>query len=422
VSDPGENRGAKLSANDILEAGAKRLETELAGNPLQRGRLAFVIGNVYLQMGEDRRAAPLFDRAIDLLALGEGDAIERSKALRQRAFLASRASEFEKALVLLGRADALLGADDKPVRLERAFVAATRANTLRSEGRYEAAIAEFRESIRVTRELDGEKSSKLGSLYNNLGLALQEHGDLNEAIDALQAGYEVHFAAYGSDHPRTLSSAANLAAMLSNGGKHELAIGLASRVVATDARVLGGRGAQFGYDLNALGVVQFNARRFAQALATFDRAAQVFADAGGPEQEGYAQAVANKASCLLMSGDARHALEEAQRALKIRQAIVGADHRNTRLSQAQVAEALLGLERRTDAYAAAQAAAAKVEALDPPTRAVTLRALALAEAATGRAEQARAHAKQGLAAVGTRPMLSPEDAQVLADLTRLAGP
>src|SRR5206468_3653756 len=46
VSDPGENRGARLSANDILEAGAKRLETELAGNPLQRGRLAFVIGNV----------------------------------------------------------------------------------------------------------------------------------------------------------------------------------------------------------------------------------------------------------------------------------------------------------------------------------------------------------------------------------------
>src|SRR6185436_9009813 len=112
-------------------------------------RLAFVIGNVYLQMGDDRRAAPLFDRAIESLAVGEGDPIERSKALRQRAFIASRHSEFDAALALLARADALLVSEETPKRLERAFVAATRANTLRSQGKYEPAITEFREAIRV---------------------------------------------------------------------------------------------------------------------------------------------------------------------------------------------------------------------------------------------------------------------------------
>jgi non-specific serine/threonine protein kinase/serine/threonine-protein kinase len=71
VSDPGEARGNSITAREILDKGADRVNRELKGQPLVQGKLMHTIGTVYRRLG-------LFDRAQDLL---EQSLDVRTKAL-----------------------------------------------------------------------------------------------------------------------------------------------------------------------------------------------------------------------------------------------------------------------------------------------------------------------------------------------------
>jgi hypothetical protein len=96
--DPSFAQGKELSARDVLDVAANRLQTELAAQPLERSRLLTVIGETYSSLGEWERAEKTLLRAQELhLAGGSLESLEYMRVLRALATLESD----------LGRADAL---------------------------------------------------------------------------------------------------------------------------------------------------------------------------------------------------------------------------------------------------------------------------------------------------------------------------
>src|SRR5205814_9538597 len=67
VVDPDESRGATVTAREILDRGAARIDRDLATQPVVQARLLQTMGRVYTGLG-------LYDHAIDLL--------QRATALR----------------------------------------------------------------------------------------------------------------------------------------------------------------------------------------------------------------------------------------------------------------------------------------------------------------------------------------------------
>ncbi len=66
TSDPAEARGAEISAREVLERGAKRLEGELASEPSILARLLGVVGRVYQNLGDYPRSEELLHKAVGL--------------------------------------------------------------------------------------------------------------------------------------------------------------------------------------------------------------------------------------------------------------------------------------------------------------------------------------------------------------------
>jgi len=421
VSDPGENRGARLTANDILEVGAKRLETELADNPLQRGRLASTIGKVYMNMGEYRRSAAVLDQAIAWLNLGGADIVETTRALDRRAFVLAWFGEFDEALAKLTEAENLLARrHDNSAARERALIRGTRAGVLTSLDRVADGIAEYRAGLAEIAVLEGDKSLSVGWFYSNLGNALSQDGRYDEALAAFRRAEAIYRSMYGTDHAQTIVAVSDVARGLANVGEYDEAISLAVHVVEVAANVYGGKGRQLGTSLSTLGLVEMKAHHFGASVDAYEKALRVLAEAEYGLTDEYASVLADYASCLLLMDALQRARETAQEALTIRIQVLGRTHGSTRESYAQLAQMLSALGKNGEALENAQLAAGDLERLDPVRQAYVLRALALAEAANGLTEAAGVHATRGLKAVDERPMLSIADPSLTKDLRRLA--
>ena len=64
VSDPSEARGNAITAREILDSGAAKIQTELANQPLVQARLMNTIGDVYSELGLYGEADPLLERSL----------------------------------------------------------------------------------------------------------------------------------------------------------------------------------------------------------------------------------------------------------------------------------------------------------------------------------------------------------------------
>src|SRR3984885_9291410 len=68
LSDPGENRGNQVTAREILDSGAKRLQAGLQDQPATKAALLSAVGSVYDSLGQFQDALPLLDESLQLQA------------------------------------------------------------------------------------------------------------------------------------------------------------------------------------------------------------------------------------------------------------------------------------------------------------------------------------------------------------------
>ena len=64
ISDPSEARGNTVTAREMLDKGASRVDRELAKEPAIQARLMDTLGTVYMGLGLFNQARPLIDRAV----------------------------------------------------------------------------------------------------------------------------------------------------------------------------------------------------------------------------------------------------------------------------------------------------------------------------------------------------------------------
>src|SRR5271169_4986769 len=64
ISDPSEARGNTVTAREMLDKGASRVDHELAKEPAIQARLMDTLGSVYMGLGLFNQARPMIDRAV----------------------------------------------------------------------------------------------------------------------------------------------------------------------------------------------------------------------------------------------------------------------------------------------------------------------------------------------------------------------
>lgn len=222
VADPSESRGETVTARELLDEGAERITTELAGQPAVQATMLRVIGDVYHVLGLTDRAVPLLERSLALQQAVYGEVHEEVATTRMSLGLVYQTrGDLSGAEPLLRDAvdlrQTLLEAPD-PAIAEALSNLAFLEETL---GDTESAEVLYRQALAMHRLLHPEGGERVTYSTVKLGGLLRRVGQPDEAEPLLRAGLAAQRLQYGDVHPDVAATIRNLASLLRDKGAYD---------------------------------------------------------------------------------------------------------------------------------------------------------------------------------------------------------
>ncbi len=282
VSDPSEARGNSLTAREILDRGADKIESELADSPEIQAQLMHTIGEVYFKLGLFGKAEPLVARAVEtrnrvlgpghpetlrsrhrLAAvywkqgrLREADQLIREVLDARRRVLGQDHPDTFATLNNLAGVNVKLGRLDESEKYMREHLEASRrvhgpnheetlramsnlSNLYRQQQRWPEAERLGRDALDLQRRSLGPDHPSTIHTMDSLAYLLLVRGRLAESEQVYHETLELRRRVLGPEHPDTLATMHFLAATLARQGRHDEGEKLMLETLEIQRRVLG---------------------------------------------------------------------------------------------------------------------------------------------------------------------------------------
>jgi tetratricopeptide (TPR) repeat protein len=198
VADPGQARGNSITAREILDKGAKQIDTELGGQPEIQAQLMYTMGFVYTTLGLPGQAQGLLERAVET---------------RRR----------------------VLGPEHPDTLISMTVL----AESYRKQGRAADAERLLREVLPIARRTLGPEHQQTVMATIVLADALMDGRQFQEAEKLFREGLEISVRVLGPDHRYSLSLRYELGALYDAEHRYAEADGLFREALATARRALG---------------------------------------------------------------------------------------------------------------------------------------------------------------------------------------
>ncbi len=327
ISDPGEARGNRVTAREILDDGAARIRHGLGGQPLDRAWLMDTMGQVYRNLG-------LFDRALELQRetleirrrkLPEGDP-ELARSLDRVAGILFDRGDFDPAQRLVEQALAMqrrhLGENHPGVATSLSSLAAVRF----AKDDFEGAESLCRKALVIRREHFGEGSPEVAETLDDLGEMHFHERRLDSAEELFRQAYERRRQHFGEGHPEVAVSLNNIAATFDARGDYETAARLFREVLELRRGIYGEVHPDVAQSLNNLAIALQGLGRHRETVPLLREAMAINQERLGSDHPRIAANLTNLASSLQALGDFDAAGELFGRALQLKRATLGEDH------------------------------------------------------------------------------------------------
>jgi eukaryotic-like serine/threonine-protein kinase len=267
-ASPDENRGQPIDARQLLAKGEQQIDSGLRDQPALQADVLTVLGQLYLELSEFKRADALLKRALEISSAVDIPPDVRARALLGAAWVDNETEAFaaatanaEQALAILERMDhanpdaianahhqiakSLVGKGDtsglearlrETLKQDRAALGDRNeyvadqwlllGQRLGDQGRYEESERAFRIGIDGYRAVFGENSNRVAHALNELSNMLDDKGDLLGSEAALRRALKIRLETVGENHHDTLTVRNNLSATLEAQGKFAQALPL----------------------------------------------------------------------------------------------------------------------------------------------------------------------------------------------------
>ncbi len=208
ASDSNVNLGLHqdLTAREVLDAGAARIDKELGDQPRIRAQLLEAVANAYRHMNDNNKAATLMREAAKLnLSPAVTQPLAAARCLEALANLLANgefpAGEAERAArESLALAQRLTPTDSQEIA--NAWMVLSLAQN--RAGNYAAAQASAEKTFAMNFAKRDERDTRLTAAYNNLCIILANRGELAAARSDCENGISVHD---GTGEPRSMGRA-----------------------------------------------------------------------------------------------------------------------------------------------------------------------------------------------------------------------
>jgi tetratricopeptide (TPR) repeat protein/predicted Ser/Thr protein kinase len=430
-ADPAQAHGRTLSAQDLLEQGARRLYRQSKIDPDVRARVLQTIAATYTNLGLYDRALPL---AQEVLALRRSDParidagiaesmdglgrIYRLKADYAQAEPLLRGALAMRRAIFPADDPAIIESVDHMAALERAKGDFKDADVLLAEavqsarrrfgdeavetarylddyaanlddmGKRAGALALYRQALSIRDKNLGADDPEVANSLLNLGVHLDQSGNFDAAMPLVERALAIRKKIYGPHHPLVAFAEIDVAGVYEDENRLDAAEGLALDALAVGRASLPPDHPRIGEALNMLAMLRMLRRDYAGAVPMAREVLDRFTKTLGPDHPDTLTAKNNLAYALLHAGRAAEAETLLRDALARKRADNGQGDATDYENLAN-ALALQGKDAEAVGYAQRAVKIQKQrEGEISGNTAVALRVLAMAEASNGAAADA----------------------------------
>ncbi|MEO5559073.1 MAG: tetratricopeptide repeat protein, partial [Dokdonella sp.] len=350
--DPNETKGRDISARELLDRGARKIDDGSAGDPVLTGELRAVLGRIYNQLGLFAESRSLDASALDALKadnptsprvasveidysntlreLGDLKAavahaaaastllqgmpkqylVERLRALDAQAKAAVSLRDYTQAKIYADAASALsmhADIDDQ----QRGDIAWTAGNVDWGLKSLDRAEADYREALRLTQRVYGDDGPRASLLHGNLGMLLRSRSRYAQALVETERGVDIATKTLGADNPRTLTQLGALGLTHYHLGHYRHAREILQSVVDSQRTQLGDDNPAVAGTLLNLGATLIEIPDLPAAEAAFAESLHIWEKNYGRDFDGANVAIAGLGNVHLLKGQ----LDRAESAL-----------------------------------------------------------------------------------------------------------
>jgi eukaryotic-like serine/threonine-protein kinase len=381
LSDPSKSRGNQVTARELLDIGARRVNVGLADQPETRATLLGTIGRVYSSLGLYPDSVGLLEEALEsqiaihgpeheevaeaMVALGgvlceQGKLDECEEQLgaaltMQQKLKGPTAIDIAPTLLAYAKLSQQRGALDIAEKYfeqslelyrhngqERSTEAASTMNDMAGLYVYRSDFAKaerlYRAALDIDRQTLGQDHPQVAMHVHDIAVALQMQGKLPEAEPLYAESTQMLRRILGPTHPSTLDALANFGRYLRRTGDLDRAEQVLSDVLVNDRIARGPQHAFVGHDLVSIANVRMDRGNFVAAEQDLRAALAIYAEALPAEHPYVASALSARGRAELGQGDAQQAEKTLRQAIAIAEKSLAADS-----TQVMVAKDVLGL-------------------------------------------------------------------------------
>jgi len=351
-SDPAVAQGTELTARELLDRGAHRLQDDLEAEPLVRARLQSTIGEIYEKLGLYQEAEPLLAKALETRRqiLGE-EHPDVASSLHALATLSVRAGDFSRAEPLFRRALALREQAPKPVAADIATTLNNLGVLLASQGRFEEARALLDRCLAIRIQDLGEEDPEVARTLNNLAGIELALGETGKAERLLLRGLAIREKILASEHPDIAANLVALALTHEHQGRYQDAEALYQRALGIWEKTLGPEHPQVALVLGNLGIARSRQGHFAAAEEVLKRSLAIREKTLAPDHPDLAFSLVALADLYRTRGRLAAAVPLYERALALWEHTLAPDHPDRIAAVQACAEILRELGREKEAAA-----------------------------------------------------------------------
>jgi len=285
VSDPSEARGNAVTAREILDRGAERIETELSGQPRVQTRLLHTMAQVYQSLGLYPEARRLAEKS-----------------------LADRRAAFPDSSILVATALNDLG------------------TVVENQGQYDEAVGYLQEALAILDSASGVEPVRIGEVLTNLASVYVKQAKYREALPIYNRALDLKEQQLGPDDPEVATTLYNMAVLERRLKEYDSSAVLFRRALAIRERALGPDDPAVSRTLNGLANTYVAMERYDSAEALLRTAVQQKETNLGPDHPQLANSVNNLGILFAQQGKLDSARPYFERALAIRVKTLGPDH------------------------------------------------------------------------------------------------
>jgi tetratricopeptide (TPR) repeat protein len=259
LADPDENRGNAITVKEVLDKGAKEIQSTTANSlerePRVRAELLTAMGQAYTGLGLYKPAENLLSQAqVDVKSASVPDET-RVRTLVAAGFTLQVAGKFDESEAILRPAVLAARRSLKPSDPLFSEALTVLADTLSQLEKYPEAEQLCLEAIAVDRKRGPEYSGELAKSLESLGTAYFYSGNLTAAEPAMREALQIREQTLGIHSGVTALAMNNLGVLLYQTGRFDEALQIYRQVLPIQREVYGAEHSLVATDLNNIGRV-----------------------------------------------------------------------------------------------------------------------------------------------------------------------